>query len=84
MYFLDSGVSLVLFYASQSRFIHAPGETLVWVMDVTEFTLRAPSLFGAAAYLIATYLLCAELFGYGLQARYPLANQCKPLGPSIT
>lgn len=66
-FFLDSGVYHVLFYNPANHVLFTLlAKPFVWVLGVTEFTLRAPSLFGAAAYLVATYLLCAKLFGDGL------------------
>lgn len=66
-FFLDGGVYHVLFYNPANHALFTLlAKPIVWVLGVTEFTLRAPSLFGAAAYLIAIYLLCAKLFGDGL------------------
>ena len=66
-FFLDGGVYHVLFYNPANHVLFTLlAKPIVWVLGVTEFTLRAPSLFGAAAYLIAIYLLCAKLFGDGL------------------
>jgi 4-amino-4-deoxy-L-arabinose transferase-like glycosyltransferase len=65
--FLDGGVSRVLLYHPANHILFTLlAKPIVWFFGVTEFTLRAPSLFGAAAYLFATYLLCARLFGDGL------------------
>jgi len=66
-FFLDGGVYHVLFYNPANHVLFTLlAKPIVWVLGITEFTLRTPSLFGAAAYLIATYLLCAKLFGDGL------------------
>jgi hypothetical protein len=66
-FFLDGGVYHVLFYNPANHVLFTLlAKPVVWVLGVTEFTLRAPSLFGAAAFLIATYLLCVRLFGDGL------------------
>jgi 4-amino-4-deoxy-L-arabinose transferase-like glycosyltransferase len=67
-FFLDGGVYHVLFYNPANHALFTLlAKPIVWVLGVTELTLRAPSLFGAAAYLIAIYFLCAKLFGDGLQ-----------------
>jgi hypothetical protein len=81
-YFLDGGVYHVLFYNPANHVLFTIlAKPFVWVLGVTEFTLRAPSLFGAAAYLLATYLLCAKLFGDGLLLPLSVALLC--LNPQI-
>jgi 4-amino-4-deoxy-L-arabinose transferase-like glycosyltransferase len=63
-YFLDGGVYHVLFYNPANHALFTIlAKPFVWFLGISEFTLRAPSLFAAAGYLIATYLLCAKLFG---------------------
>ena len=82
LYFLDGGVYHVLFYNPANHALFTMlAKPFVWVLGVSEFTLRAPSLFGAAAYLIATYLLCAKLFGDGLLLPLSVALLC--LNPQI-
>jgi hypothetical protein len=81
-YFLDGGVYHVLAYNPANHPLFTLlAKPFVWFLGVSEFTLRAPSLFGAAAYLIATYLLCAKLFGDGLQLPLSVALLC--LNPQI-
>jgi hypothetical protein len=80
--FLEQGVYHVLFYNPANHVLFTIlAKPFVWVLGVTEFTLRAPSLFGAAAYLIATYLLCLKLFGDGLML--PLFVAMLSLNPQI-
>jgi len=82
MNFLDSGVSHVLSYHPANHVLFTLlAKPFVWVLGVTEFTLRAPSLFGAAAYLAATYLLCIKLFGDGVLL--PLSVALLSLNPQI-
>jgi hypothetical protein len=65
--FLDGGVYRVLFYHPANHILFTLlAKPIVWFLGVTEFTLRAPSLFGAAVYLFVAYLLCVRLFGDGL------------------
>jgi hypothetical protein len=72
--FLDSGVSHVLIYTPANHILFMLlAKPLVWGLGVTEITLRIPSLLGAAAYLIAIYLLCAFLFGDGLMLPFSVA-----------
>jgi 4-amino-4-deoxy-L-arabinose transferase-like glycosyltransferase len=81
-YFLDGGVYHVLFYNPANHVLFTIlAKPFVWFLGVTEFTLRAPSLFGAVAYLLATYLLCAKLFGDGLLLPLSVALLC--LNPQI-
>jgi hypothetical protein len=81
-YFLDGGVYHVLSYNPANHVLFTIlAKPFVWVLGVTEFTLRTPSLFGAAAYLIATCLLCARLFGDGLLLPVSVALLC--LNPQI-
>jgi len=80
--FLDRGVYHVLFYDPANHVLFTLlAKPFVWVLGVTEFTLRAPSLFGAAAYLLATYLLCAKLFGDGVLL--PLSVTLLSFNPQI-
>ena len=66
-WFLDGGVSHVLAYNPANHVLFTLlAKPIVWTLGVSEFTLRAPSLFGAAIYLIAIYLLCRRLFGDGI------------------
>jgi hypothetical protein len=66
-WFLDGGVSHVLTYNAANHVLFTLlAKPIVWTLGVSELTLRAPSLFGAALYLIATFLLCKRLFGEGL------------------
>jgi len=81
-FFLDSGVYHVLLYDPANHVLFTIlAKPFVWVLGVTELTLRAPSLFGAAAYLIAAYLLCVKLFGDGLLLPLSVALLC--LNPQI-
>jgi len=81
-FFLDGGVYHVLFYNPANHVLFTLlAKPIVWVFGITEFTLRAPSLFGAAAYLIAIYLLCAKVFGDGLLL--PLSAALLSFNPQI-
>jgi 4-amino-4-deoxy-L-arabinose transferase-like glycosyltransferase len=81
-WFLDQGVYHVLMYNPANHVLFTIlAKPFVWVLGVKEFTLRAPSLFGAAAYLMATYFLCAKLFGDGLLLPLSVALLC--LNPQI-
>ena len=80
--FLDSGVSHVLTYTPANHVLFTLlAKPLVWGLGVTEFTFRTPSLLGATAYLIATYFLCAFLFGDSLML--PLSVALLSLNPQI-
>jgi len=80
--FLDSGVSHVLFYTPANHVLFTLlAKPFVWVLGVSEFTLRLPSLLGAAVYLIATFLLCRALFGDGLML--PVSVALLSLNPQI-
>jgi hypothetical protein len=66
-WFLDGGVGHVLVYNPGNHVLFTLlAKPVVWTLGVSEFTLRAPSLVGAAIYLIAVYLLCRRLFGDGI------------------
>jgi hypothetical protein len=80
--FLDSGVSHVLFYTPANHVLFTLlAKPSVWVLGVSEFTLRLPSLLGAAVYLIATFLLCHALFGDDLML--PVTVALLSLNPQI-
>jgi hypothetical protein len=80
--FLDSGVSHVLLYTPANHVLFTLlAKPTVWLLGVSEFTLRLPSLLGAAVYLIATFLLCRALFGNGLML--PLSVALLSLNPQI-
>jgi hypothetical protein len=82
MMFLDQGVYHVLFYDPANHPLFTlMAKPVVWTVGVTEFKLRAPSLFGAAGYLVAIYFLCATLFGDGLLL--PLSTALLCLNPQI-
>ncbi len=81
-WFLDQGVYHVLSYNPANHVLFTIlAKPFVWVLGVTEFTLRAPSLLGAAGYLIAAYFLCAKLFGDGLLL--PVSVALLSLNPQI-
>jgi len=66
-WFLDQGVYEVLRYNAANHILQTLlVKPIVKIFGVSEFTLRIPTLFGAAVYLIAVYLLCRKLFGDGL------------------
>jgi hypothetical protein len=66
-WFLEQGVyHLLAFNAGNHVLFTILAKPFVSVLGVTEFSLRAPSLIGTVAYLIATYLLCRRLFGDGI------------------
>ena len=66
-WFLDQGVYEVLRYNAANHVLQTLiAKPIVKVFGVSEFTLRVPTLMGAAIYLVAVYLLCRKLFGDGL------------------
>src|SRR5713101_6424045 len=66
-WFLDQGVYEVLRYNAANHVLQTLiAKPVAKIFGVSEFTLRVPTLMGAAIYLIAVYLLCRKLFGAGL------------------
>jgi hypothetical protein len=66
-WFLDQGVFDVLRYNAANHVLQTLiAKPIVKVFGVSEFTLRVPTLMGAAIYLIAVYFLCRKLFGDGV------------------
>ena len=66
-WFLDQGVYEALRYNAANHVLQTLlAKPIVKIFGVSEFTLRVPTLAGAAIYLIAVYLLCRKLFGDGL------------------
>lgn len=66
-WFLDGGVAHVLQYNSGNHILYTlMAKPIVWMLGVTELSLRAPSLMGAAIYLMVSYFLCRRLFGEGI------------------
>ncbi|HEV1994815.1 MAG TPA: hypothetical protein VGR03_10820 [Candidatus Acidoferrum sp.] len=66
-WFLDQGVYDVLRYNPANHVLQTLlAKPIVKILGVSEFTLRIPTLFGAAMYLITVYFLCRKLFGDGL------------------
>src|SRR5713101_8188918 len=66
-WFLDQGVYDVLRYNPANHVLQTLlAKPIVKIFGVSEFTLRMPTLFGAAIYLMAVYLLCRKLFSDGL------------------
>ena len=66
-WFLDQGVYEVLRYNAANHVLQTlMAKPIVKILGVSEFTLRVPTLVGAAIYLLAVYLLCRKLFGDGL------------------
>ncbi len=66
-WFLDQGVYDVLRYNPANHVLQTLlAKPIVKIFGVSEFTLRVPTLMGAAIYLIAVYFLCRKLFGDGL------------------
>lgn len=81
-WFLDGGVAHVLQYNPANHVLFTLlAKPVVWTLGATEFTLRIPSLLGAAIYLIAIYLLCSKLFGKGMMLLLSVAMLC--LNPQI-
>jgi hypothetical protein len=64
--YLEGGVYSVLFYGGNHVLFTLLAKPVVWVLGVSEFNLRIPSLIGTAIYLLFTYLLSRELFGEGI------------------
>jgi hypothetical protein len=66
-WFLDQGVSHVLNYNPANHVLQTLlAKPIVKIFGLSEFTLRVPSLIGAAIYLVATFALCRRLFGDGI------------------
>jgi 4-amino-4-deoxy-L-arabinose transferase-like glycosyltransferase len=66
-WFLDQGVSHVLTYNPANHVLQTLlAKPIVKIFGVSEFTIRIPSLIGAAIYLVATFFLCRRLFGDGI------------------
>ncbi len=62
--FLGGGVGNVLMYHPTNHVLFTLlAKPIVWSLGNREIVLRSPSLFGAAIYLLAVYLLCRRLFG---------------------
>src|SRR5882724_8691835 len=81
-WFLDGSVSHVLTYNPGNHVLFTLlAKPIVWGLGVSELKLRAPSLFGAAIYLIAIYFLCRRLFGTGLLFLISVAMLC--LNPQV-
>jgi len=81
-WFLDGGVAHVLSYNPANHVLFTLlAKPIVWALGVSEFTLRLPSLLGAALYLFAGYLLSRKLFGDGVLLLFSLAMLC--LNPQV-
>ena len=81
-WFLDGGVYHVLAYNTANHVLFTLlAKPIVWALGVTEFKLRAPSLFGTGLYLIVTFLLCKRLFGDGILLFLSVAMLC--LNPQV-
>jgi hypothetical protein len=81
-WFLEQGVyHLLAFNPANHILFTILAKPFVKVLGVTELTLRAPSLIGTVAYLVATYLLCRRLFGDGILLLVSVAMLC--LNPQI-
>jgi hypothetical protein len=81
-WFLDGGVAHVLLYNTTNHVLFTLlAKPIVWMLGVSEFTLRFPSLVGTAIYLIASYLLCRRLFGDGIMLLLSVAMLC--LNPQV-
>jgi len=81
-WFLSEGVAQVLKYNPANHVLFTLiAKPIVWKLGVNEFVLRAPSLLGALVYLVATYFLCARLFGRGILLFLSVAMLC--LNPQI-
>lgn len=81
-WFLDGSVQHVLQYNQANHILFALlAKPIVWGLGVSELRLRAPSLLGAAVYLLAAYLLCRRLFGEGILLFFSVALLC--LNPQI-
>ena len=66
-WYLDGGIYKALMFDPSNHVLFTfIAKIFVKVFGVTEFSLRAASLIGAAAYLTAVYFLCKELFGEAL------------------
>jgi hypothetical protein len=64
---LDQGVYNVLRYNEANHVLQTLlAKPIVKFIGLTEFTLRMPTLFGSAIYLIAAFLLSRKLFGDGI------------------
>lgn len=66
-WFLGGGVYDLLKFAPGNHLLFTYGaKFFLKIFGVSEFAFRAPSLIGAAAYLVATYVFCRKLFGLGI------------------
>src|SRR5260221_10580869 len=66
-WFLDGGIGHVLSYNPANHVLFTLlAKPIVWSLGNGELVLRSPSLFGTIIYLLASYLLCAKLFGQGV------------------
>jgi uncharacterized membrane protein len=81
-WFLDQGAEHVLHYNAANHILQTLiAKPIVKTLGVSEFTLRLPSLLGAAIYLLAIYLLCRQLLGEGLL--FLLAFAMLALNPQV-
>lgn len=76
-WFLDGGVHWMLAFNSTNHVLFTIlAKVFVKLFGPSELSLRAPSLLGAATYLIFTYLLCKKLFGDGVFFLIAIATLC--------
>ena len=81
-WFLEQGAENVLHYNPANHVLQTlMAKPIVKVLDISEFTLRIPTLIGSAFYLVAVYLLCRRLFGEGLL--FALTAAMLALNPTV-
>jgi hypothetical protein len=81
-WFLDGGVGHVFTFNGTNHVLFTLlAKPIVWSLGNRELFYRSPSLFGAAIYLLASYLLCRRLFGQG--ATFFFAFVLLTLNPQI-
>ena len=76
-WYLDGGVyHLLMFDPSNHILFTFLAKFFVKLFGISELSLRAASLTGAAAFIIAAYFLCRRLFGEGILFLLSLALLC--------
>jgi uncharacterized membrane protein len=81
-WFLEGGINHLLTFNTTNHVLFTIiAKFFVKVFGVSEFSLRAPSLLGAAVYLGFTYFLSRKLFGEGILLPLSVALLC--LNPLI-
>ncbi len=81
-WYLDGGIYHLLAFDTNNHVLFTiPAKLFIKLFNVREITLRMPSVLGALAYLILTYVLARRLFGDGILL--PLSVAMLSLNPLI-